>query len=166
MVVGRTVPHLRRHAAAGKLQAFLALVHPDDRERTDAEVRSRPSSNQPFSIRTSDRQVRRPYSSAPRREGASRLDAAGASDPVCWASGTTSRSDEQAEEERAQLIREQTKLREAEEANRAKDAFLATLSHELRTPLNAALGWAHILRDTTRATVARVGPFRRSIAIC
>jgi PAS domain S-box-containing protein len=37
--------------------------------------------------------------------------------------------------------------RAAEEANQAKDDFLATVSHELRTPLNSILGWVHMLRD-------------------
>ncbi len=36
--------------------------------------------------------------------------------------------------------------RHADEANRAKDEFLATVSHELRTPLNAMLGWTRMLR--------------------
>jgi len=34
----------------------------------------------------------------------------------------------------------------AEEANRAKSAFLATMSHELRTPLNAIMGFSEILK--------------------
>lgn len=53
----------------------------------------------------------------------------------------------------AQLYRHEQEARqreaaartEAEEANRAKDEFLATLSHELRTPLTSVLGWSRML---------------------
>ncbi|MFN6463091.1 MAG: ATP-binding protein [Nostoc sp. DedVER02] len=37
--------------------------------------------------------------------------------------------------------------RQAQEANRLKDEFLAIVSHELRTPLNSMLGWLQIIRS-------------------
>jgi len=37
---------------------------------------------------------------------------------------------------------------EAEAANRAKSAFLATMSHEIRTPMNAVIGMTSLLLDT------------------
>jgi signal transduction histidine kinase len=54
-----------------------------------------------------------------------------------------------AEAEREELFAERERLRlEAQEANRVKDDFIATLSHELRTPVQSVLGWASILKRT------------------
>jgi signal transduction histidine kinase/CheY-like chemotaxis protein len=41
---------------------------------------------------------------------------------------------------------------EAESANRAKSAFLASMSHELRTPLNAVIGFSRLMNHNPAAT--------------
>ncbi|HXR98853.1 MAG TPA: PAS domain S-box protein [Terriglobales bacterium] len=51
----------------------------------------------------------------------------------------------------AHLANERLLRKEAEDANNAKDIFLATLSHELRTPLSAIVGWASILLRPERS---------------
>ncbi|MGH9874837.1 MAG: PAS domain-containing hybrid sensor histidine kinase/response regulator [Pyrinomonadaceae bacterium] len=68
-----------------------------------------------------------------------------------------------AEEERAELLaRERDLRRRAEEADRLKDEFLATLSHELRTPLTSILGWATLIRN---GEVDRVENLDRALEI-
>src|SRR5262245_3131515 len=58
----------------------------------------------------------------------------------------TERRRAEMERERSLAMTEEAR-REAEQASRAKDAFLATVSHELRAPLTPILAWADMLHE-------------------
>jgi PAS domain S-box-containing protein len=132
--------------AALSYESYLELLLPDDRPRVEAAVGKALGDRSPFSfehrlvwpdgsvrtIQADGHVITNPHGVVARLVG----------------TGRDITEIRRAEQERLEHIRDQAARVEAEDANRAKDEFLATLSHELRTPLNAALGWAHMLRDT------------------
>ena len=78
---------------------------------------------------------------------------------------------ERAHAELEQRVEERTAdlaaaLERAEQANRAREAFLTTVSHELRTPLNAIMGWSDILaRQPNLELMRRAVPVIRRNAL-
>lgn len=77
---------------------------------------------------------------------ASKINWIGAKQESALASFVDITEQRQNEAERKVLLtREQEARAQADNANKSKDIFLATLSHELRTPLSAILTWAQLI---------------------
>ena len=109
-------------------------IHPDDRARVLASVGRAIADGVPHDV---EYRLVAPDGSIRWAEGKGRVEYEGGR-PVRMA-GVCMMVTRRKEAELARLA-------SAEEANRLKDEFLATLSHELRTPLNAILGWVQVLQ--------------------
>ena len=152
--------------SAVSYERFLAMVHSDDRALVHETVGRSGQTGEPFTL---EHRLITPagVERVLHAQGHVVLDPDGKPARMLGI-GHDITERRRAEEERLQLTREQVARREAEEASRLKDHFLATLSHELRTPLNTIVGWAALLKQKLPDEALRrraVDAIQRNVAI-
>ncbi|HEY7475345.1 MAG TPA: MASE1 domain-containing protein [Vicinamibacterales bacterium] len=126
-----------------KVEDFVSRVHPGDRALAEAVVSAAMADGHPFAF---EHRIVQPNGEVRTLSARGRV-LMGRDGKAIRMLGTGQDISDQkrAAEEHAELERAQIARRQAEDANRMKDEFLAMVSHELRTPLNAVLGWAQML---------------------
>lgn len=140
---------LQKGTFGGTVEAFAALVHPDDRARVNDAIQRALTEDAPYdlefrAIRPDGRVVWiYTHATVMRDRSGSATRMLGAMVDVT----ERKHAEERLRESEAHLRR----------AGQLKDEFLATLSHELRTPLNAILGWAQMLGSGMKGDDIRQG---------
>ena len=134
------------------------VVHPDDRAAAVARWRRAVETGEPFDNEHRWQLAR----GVPVRDGGGAV--------VRWFGTSTDIHEQRLGEEAAREARDEAvrARAQAEEANRAKDDFLAALSHELRTPLTPVMVTAQMLEDdhTLSAEVRHdLGIIRRNVEL-
>ena len=134
---------LRIHGCGDPVMSFddlTALVHPGDRAQMSEALLGTAAGLQRFDLQ---------YRIVRRNDGETRIvqvrghiQRADDGSPLRMSGATQDITEQKLAEFELARLKEV-----AEEASRAKSAFLATMSHELRTPLTSVIGFSEIIRD-------------------
>ena len=143
---------------------YLASVHPDDRERVEHEIARVLTTGDPYEIeyRVSGRDGAMRWVQV---RGRLERDAAG--QPLRMAAALIDMTDhKRAEAELEAALSDQVLARRtAEEAMRAREAFLLIASHELRNPIATVYGTAQLMGRALRDGSLDADRLRRYVAV-
>jgi PAS domain S-box-containing protein len=132
---------ISRNEFNGAYEAWKSGLHPDDVERSDAEIQMAISGEKEFDT---EFRVIWPDGSEHTIKALAILQRNEAGQPLRLIGTNWDITEKKLNEEK--LIKA---VASAEAANKAKSEFLANMSHEIRTPLNGVIGFTDLLKNTT-----------------